>query len=259
MIALEGIYHSYPSPGGLVHVVDGVDLRVEPHEFVVLIGPSGCGKSTLLNLVAGVFPPTAGRVEYQGKPIVRVNTAAGYATQRDTLLPWRTIAGNVGIALELRGGPRSERDAAVRETLEKVGLSGFERHFPHQLSGGMRRRALIARTLLYNPDTLLLDEPFGSLDAQNRLVMQAELLRLWNEHRQTVLFVTHDLDEALALADRVVVFSARPARVKLELQVTIPRPRDVVAIRHLPEYQDMYQVLWGALQEEVHAPVATVG
>jgi NitT/TauT family transport system ATP-binding protein len=250
-ISLEAIFHTFASPGRNVLVVNGVSLSIEPHEFVAVIGPSGCGKSTLLNLVAGVFPPSSGRVVYDDRPLSGLNTDVGYATQRDTLLPWRSVGANVGLPLELRGIGASERERRVQRALDKVGLAGFERAFPHQLSGGMRKRTLIARTLIYEPRTLLLDEPFGSLDAQTRLIMQSELLRLWQEQRPTVVFVTHDLDEAIALADRVVVCTARPTRIKAELSVDIPRPRDVVEIRDTPEYQRVYRTLWRSLQEEV--------
>ncbi len=250
MIHLESIQHWFDGPGGQTKVVDGVDLTIKRGEFVVLIGHSGCGKSTLMNMVSGLFPPSSGRVLYNDKPLTGVNTAVGYVTQRDTLLPWRTVAGNVGLPLEVRRVGEKERTQRVQSAIRMVGLEGFERHFPRQLSGGMRRRILIARTLIYEPETLLLDEPFGGLDAQTKLLMQNELMRLWQDLRQTVLFVTHDLDEAIALADRIIVLTPRPCRIKEIFQVHIPRPRDVVGIRSLPEYQAVQQALWNALKEE---------
>jgi len=253
-VGLERIFHSFNSPSGRpVLVVNDVSLSIAAHEFVAVIGPSGCGKSTLMNMVAGVLHPSSGRVLYGGRELSGLNTAVGYATQRDTLMPWRNVAANVGLPLEVRKPAAANKQAAIQDALAKVGLSGFERHFPHQLSGGMRKRVLLARTLIYNPETLLLDEPFGSLDAQTRLIMQSQLLTLWYEQKPTVLFVTHDLDEAIALADRVIVCTARPCRIKAELVVDIPRPRDVVGVRELPAYRSIYQELWGALQEEVAA------
>ena len=178
-------------------------------EFLAVVGPSGCGKSTLLNMAAGLLAPSAGKVFYRGAPVRSPNTDVGYLTQRDTLLPWRTVEDNVAIALELRGESRADRHRTAHAWLDRVGLSGFEKSYPAQLSGGMRRRACLARTLAYEPETILMDEPFGALDAQLRLVMHDELLKLWTGTRKTIVFVTHDLAEALTLADRVAVFSPR--------------------------------------------------
>lgn len=244
----------FPGRGAAREVLalDDVSLSVVPREFVALVGPSGCGKSTVLNLIAGLEPPTSGEVHYNEEPLADVNTRVGYMTQKDTLLPWRTVLGNVGIALELksRRTPRPTRDL-IRRYIRLVGLEGFEHHHPSHLSGGMRRRALLARTLIYEPETLLMDEPFGALDAQLKLVMQAELLRIWGETRNTILFVTHDLGEAIALADRVVIFSGRPGRVKAIQDVDLPRPRDVFTVRFSARYAEIYERLWKTLRGEV--------
>ena len=253
-IVLRDVTHVFPGRGAAREVIalEGVSLAVAAQEFVALVGPSGCGKSTVLNLVAGLWPPTRGEVRCTGRPVTGVNTRVGYMTQKDTLLPWRTTLANVGIALELktRRATGWDRDRISRY-IELVGLEGFEHHYPSQLSGGMRRRVALARTLIYEPETLLMDEPFGALDAQLKLVMQAELLRIWGETRNTVVFVTHDLGEAIALADRVVIFTGRPGQVKAVQPVDLPRPRDVFSIRFTPRYAELYEKLWGLLQTEV--------
>ncbi|MGH3757541.1 ABC transporter ATP-binding protein [Actinophytocola sp.] len=216
--------------------VDGVDLSVEPGSFVSIIGPSGCGKSTLLNMVAGLMEPTSGEVRYRGVPVTSVNTDVGYMTQKDNLLPWRTVTANVRIPLEISGShSRSTQRAMVRDVLERVGLAGFEDRYPAELSGGMRKRVALARSLVYNPNTLLMDEPFGALDAQLRVSLQAQLLALWERDHKTVLFVTHDIEEAILLADRVVVFGTNPGHVKHVEQITLDRPRELTKARTSPE------------------------
>jgi NitT/TauT family transport system ATP-binding protein len=228
--------------------VQDVNLDVDPGKFVCLIGPSGSGKSTLLNMVAGLFQPSSGTVYYDGKPVTAVNTRVGYITQQDNLLAWRTLEQNISVALEIHGVPKSERDERVREMIEIVGLKGFEKSFPAQLSGGMRKRATLARTLIYAPDTLLMDEPFGALDAMLKSTMQTELLRLWERDRKTVLFVTHDLDEAIMLADTIVVFGTNPGRVVHVENVTFKRPRDLVAIRQTPDFGVVWRRLWDIIE-----------
>lgn len=254
LIRLENVTQVFKARGsaGSVKALDDVTLSVGTHEFVALVGPSGCGKSTILNLIAGLLPATGGRVIYDGRAVEGVNRRVGYMTQKDTLLPWRTTFANVALPFELsarRGGkPAKER---VCEYIKLVGLAGFEDHYPAQLSGGMRKRALLARTLIYQPETLLMDEPFGALDAQLKLIMQGELLRIWSETRNTVLFVTHDLGEAIALADRVVIFTGRPASIKAIEHIDIPRPRDVFSIRFTKQYGELFERLWALLQGEV--------
>lgn len=230
-----------------------VDLTVHQGEFLAIVGPSGCGKSTLLNMAAGLLRPSAGSVFYDGAPVTAPNTRVGYMTQRDTLLPWRTVEDNVAIALELQGQSRTERMATAHAWIEKVGLKGFETAYPAHLSGGMRRRVSMARTLAYSPETILMDEPFGALDAQLRLVMHDELLKLWAATGTTMVFVTHDLSEAIALADRVAVFTPRPGRIRAIETVDLPRPRDVFRVRFDPRFGAMHDRLWSYLEDSVRA------
>jgi NitT/TauT family transport system ATP-binding protein len=240
---------------GTVVACEGVNLTVHEGEFLAIVGPSGCGKSTLLNMAAGLLPPSAGQVFYRGARVSGPNTSVGYMTQRDTLLPWRTVEDNVAIGLELRGQGRAERYAIAHGWLARVGLGEFEKHFPAQLSGGMRRRVSLARTLAYEPETILMDEPFGALDAQLRLVMHDELLKLWSATGTTMVFVTHDLAEAITLADRVVVFSARPGHIRAVESVELARPRDVFRIRFDPQFANLHDRLWSYLEDSVRGAV----
>jgi NitT/TauT family transport system ATP-binding protein len=252
-VELRAAARQFEVRGRSVRALDPVTLRVAPQEFVALVGPSGCGKSTVLNLVSGLLAPTGGEVLYNGALVTGPNLRVGYMTQKDTILPWRTVADNIGISLELkcRSVSAAERRDRVQAMTELVGLKGFERHYPAELSGGMRKRVALARTLIYEPETLLMDEPFGALDAQLKLVMHAELQKLTQARRMTVLFVTHDLGEAIALADRVIVFSGRPGRVKLVRAVPLPRPRDVERVRFTPEFGELHEELWTELRPEV--------
>src|SRR6476661_1474021 len=252
-IRLAGVGKRFVTRDREVQALQPIDLDVQPHEFVALVGPSGCGKSTILNLVAGLLAPSEGRVWYDGEPVDGLNRSVGYMTQKDTLLPWRTAADNVRIALELkcRGVSRREANERVAQIIELVGLTGFERHYPAELSGGMRKRVALARTLIYEPETLLMDEPFGALDAQLKLLMQDELQRLTQLRRMTVVFVTHDLGEAIALADRVVVFSARPGRIRVIRHIPLARPRDVFRARFSERFGKLHEELWDELKDEV--------
>ena len=252
-VQFRGVTKAFQAHGREVAALQATDLAVAPEEFISLVGPSGCGKSTVLNMAAGLLQPSTGSVEYDGAPIGALNCRVGYMTQKDTLLPWRTAAENIGVALELRmhGTSRSERADRVAEMVRLVGLSGFEKHYPSELSGGMRKRVALARSLIYEPETLLMDEPFGALDAQLKLVMQDELLRLTRARRMTVVFVTHDLGEAIALSDRVVVFSGRPGRVKTVCAVGLPRERDVFRVRFDPDFAALHEGLWDELKDEV--------
>jgi NitT/TauT family transport system ATP-binding protein len=225
-------------------------IRVRAGEFIAIVGPSGCGKSTFLNLIAGTLHPSSGRVLYNGVPVESANRDVGYITQKNYCLPWRTVEANIRLPLEFRKIPRDEIDVLVARAVKQVGLQGFERAYPRQLSGGMLQRVMIARTLAYNPATYLMDEPFGSLDAQLRTRMHAELLRLWQETGSTFVFVTHDLHEAITLADRVVVISRRPGRIKMVVDITLSRPRDVIDIQASPEFGAYFKTLWNAL--DVH-------
>ena len=250
MIELQGIGKTFRKGSDEVCAVDAVDLAIEPGTIVALIGPSGCGKSTLLNMIAGLYPPNAGTVLYQGRPVSDINTDVGYMTQKDNLLPWYNVLDNVALPLELAGVARAEREEAARRILAQVDLTGFEQKYPSELSGGMRKRACLARMLLYGPKALLLDEPFAALDAQLRMSMHELLLRLWSENRQTILLVTHDLVEAVTLADRVVVFTKRPATVALDQVVDLGRPRDVLEVRFTDQFRRIYNSIWERLREE---------
>jgi NitT/TauT family transport system ATP-binding protein len=194
--------------------------------------------------------PSAGTVLYHGDPVKTVNSRVGYVTQRDNLVPWRTVIGNLELPLELRGVGRPERIVRARELIAQVGLEGFENHYPSELSGGMRKRVSLARAFIYGAQTLLMDEPFGALDAQLKLLIEAELMRLWQSARQTILYVTHDLHEAIVLADWVIVFSARPARIRAIQPIDIPRPRDLTETRFLPEFRELHETLWDLLRPE---------
>jgi NitT/TauT family transport system ATP-binding protein len=234
---------------GDVAVLEGINLRVERGSFVALVGPSGCGKTTLLNLAAGLAQPDAGNVRYNGNTLVKPNTSAGYLTQDDALLPWRDVLMNVALPLEIKGIDKASRFARARDIISKVGLSGFEHHRPAQLSGGMRKRVSLARTLIYRPETLLLDEPFGALDAQTRVLMQKQLLDLYREFKLTVLLVTHDIGEAIALSDRIALLSARPGRLIEVLDVPDAGSRDV--LRRERSNDDLYAHIWDHLAAQV--------
>lgn len=239
------------SNGQRFQVLSGFDLTIREGEFLAVVGPSGSGKSTLLNLLAGLEEASSGTVVCNGQAVDGVNTDVGYLTQHDNLLPWLTVEQNIAIPLEIRGVTPAERAVRVREMIAKVGLEGFERHHPNKLSGGMRKRAMMARTLIYDPQIILMDEPFGPLDAQLKVVLQAELLKLWSTTGKTVVFVTHDIVEAITLADRVIVLSHRPSRIKLDETIAIGRPREVHDVRFAPSFEDHYRRLWGAI--EIHA------
>jgi NitT/TauT family transport system ATP-binding protein len=214
------------------------------------VGPSGCGKSTVLNMIAGLVAPTDGVIQLDGRSPAGVPRKVGYVFQRDTVFPWRTVFQNVELGLAYQGVPRAEREQRVRDAIRLVGLEGFEDAFPATLSGGMRQRVALIRTLVVEPEILLMDEPFGALDTHTKLRLQAQLLALWTENRQTIVFVTHDLAEAITLADRVIVLTSRPGRVKHVHAVKLPRPRDVIRIRETDEYAREFSALWHVLGEE---------
>jgi NitT/TauT family transport system ATP-binding protein len=242
----------YPSSrGGVNLAIREVDITVRRGEIAVLIGPSGCGKSTFLNVVAGLLPASFGSVTYGGKPITKVNDRVGYITQKDNLLPWRTVAKNVEIGLEIQGVPRGPRAARVASALKLVGMEDAADRYPAQLSGGMRSRASLARTLVLDPETLLMDEPFAALDAQRRMNLQTELLRIKESTGVTVLFVTHDLDEAILIADRIFVFTPGPAgRIRSTYEVEIEHPRQIKELRGDPRYAELWAGLWRDLDPE---------
>ena len=247
VIRFRGVAKSFTTASGTLQAVQDVNLDVQEGEFVSLVGPSGCGKSTLLNMVAGIFPPNDGEVAYRGAPVKAFHSSVGYMTQNDHLLPWRTVAGNIAVPLEIRGARRSEFAHKVDELVEFVGLKGFANSYPLQLSGGMRKRTALARLLAYDPETLLLDEPFAALDAQLRLYMQMELRRIVRALGKTTLFVTHDLDEAVALADRCAIFSPRPGTIKRVFSIPLPADRQISRLRHDPAYMAITASLWDEL------------
>jgi NitT/TauT family transport system ATP-binding protein len=227
-VEFRGVSKAFLGDQAAAHLaLHNVSQVIPRGRFVCLLGPSGCGKSTLLNLAAGLATPSLGEVLVGGKPLRGVNHAAGFITQKDNLLPWRTVRRNIEICLEIRGVSRRERRERTAEIIETVGLQGFADHYPSQLSGGMRKRVTLARTWIYEPETMLMDEPFGALDAQLRASMQSELVRLWERDRKTVLFVTHDVEEALLLADEILVFGTRPGRIVRREDVKIERPRSI--------------------------------
>jgi NitT/TauT family transport system ATP-binding protein len=251
LIEIEGISKQFYRNGEALLACSNVSLYIQRGEFVAVVGPSGCGKSTLLNMTAGLMKPSGGAVRYDGALVDGVNRNVGYMTQRDNLLPWRSVEANVGLALQIARAPAAERQRKVQEYIRLVGLTGFEKHYPSELSGGMRKRVALARTLIYDPETLLMDEPFGALDAQLKLILQQELLKLWDRTRKTIIFVTHDLAEAVTLADRVVVMSSRPGKVKLVQEIDLPRPRDVFTVRFTERFGELHQLLWEALEEDI--------
>jgi NitT/TauT family transport system ATP-binding protein len=227
-------------------------LVVGPGEFVSVVGPTGCGKSTLLNVAAGLLEPSAGAVRVHGEPLKGINTRAGYLFQQEALMPWRNALQNVIAGLEFRGLPRQEILEKGNDWLRRVGLAGFGDRYPHQLSGGMRKRVSLAQTLILDPNLLLMDEPFSALDVQTRQLMENELLELWQADRKSVIFITHDLEEAIALSDRVVVLSAGPETRPIgEYVIDLPRPRDVSEIRLAPRFIELHTEIWHAMKEEV--------
>jgi sulfonate transport system ATP-binding protein len=250
MIELRHVSKSFRRGDSTVEALRDFNLTIAKREIVAVIGPSGCGKSTLLNMIAGLYSPTKGRVLYKGAVVSDVNTDVGYMTQKDNLLPWRTVRENIVFPLELAGVTKGERQARADAILNQVGLDGFADRFPTELSGGMRKRACLARMILYGAHTALLDEPFAALDAQLKLVMHDLLLKLAAENRHTIVFVTHDLMEAVTLADRVIVCTRRPAVIALEQQIPLPRPRDVLNVRFTPEFKELYDTLWERLRLE---------
>lgn len=248
LIRTERLNKSFTRDDQELTVLRGVNLEIEQGSFVAIVGPSGCGKSTLLNIIAGLLPATEGKVYYKEQLVVNPRLEVGYLTQKDTLMPWRSIASNIEMPLEIRGIKKEERQRITSELIQKVGLEGFEKHYPHELSGGMLRRASLARMLSPEPETLLMDEPFGALDAQLRLELQAELLKLWSGSEKSFLFITHDIEEAIILGDRVVVLGLA-GRIMLDETICLPRPRDVAQIRFLPEFTQIHHRLWNALME----------
>ncbi|MGY3529597.1 MULTISPECIES: ABC transporter ATP-binding protein [Bradyrhizobium] len=251
-VEVKGLSKSFQLAKTTIEAVRDVTFDVRRGEFVALLGPSGSGKSTVLNMIASLIRPTAGEILIDGKRVVsgRATPNVGYVFQRDTLFPWRTVADNIGYGLELSGVSARERKERIAECVARAGLRGFENAYPSALSGGMRQRAALMRTLIVEPQILLMDEPFGALDTHTKIDMHEVLLRIWEREQQTVLFVTHDLGEALTLADRIILFSARPGRIKDMFAVDFARPRDAVKVRETPRYAELFQHIWHSLGEE---------
>jgi NitT/TauT family transport system ATP-binding protein len=251
-ISLRGATKTFDTrDGGSYTAIRDVDLTVDRGQFVTVVGPTGCGKSTTLSLISGLAPATEGEVLVDGSPVTGIPGGLGYMFQNDAVLPWRSVLDNVAAGPRYRGVPKAEARDRAREWVQKVGLAGFESYHPHQLSGGMRKRVALAQTLINEPSILLMDEPFGALDVQTREHMQDLLLELWSGTGAAVVFVTHDLTEAIALADRVVVMTAGPATVKAAVPVTLERPRRVEEIRLTPEFTELYRSIWESLRVEV--------
>jgi sulfonate transport system ATP-binding protein len=257
-IELSGVTKRFVNPKGKAFTaLNDVNLHVQPGQFCAVVGPTGCGKSTTLTLVAGLDRPTAGQVAVGGQAVDGIARGTSFMFQTDALLPWKNVLGNVAMGPVFRGvGKRTAHDSA-RDWLRRVGLAGFEHHHPHQLSGGMRKRVSLAAALINEPSILLMDEPFGALDVQTKAIMSNELLTLWEQTRPSVMFVTHDLEEAIALADKVVVITAGPGTVKDVYDVDLPRPRGAVQeIRFERRFLELHQQIWESLREEVERAYA---
>lgn len=253
MVAINKVTMSF----GDFTAVRDIDIQVGNGEFVAIVGPTGCGKSTVLNAVAGLLTPASGGISIDGTPVKGVQESVGYLFQQDALLPWKTALQNVELGLRFRGVAAKEREEKARAWLAKVGLSGFEHRYPHQLSGGQRKRVQMAQALIVEPKVILMDEPFSALDIHTRHLMQNELLRLWQEDRRSVVLITHDLEEAIALGDRVVVLSAGPAsRVVRSFDVDLERPRNVAEIKLDQRFTDLYRDIWACLRGEVEKSYA---
>ena len=250
-IAVRDLSKTFGAGPREVAAVSRVSFDVHDKEFVAIVGPSGCGKSTILNMIGSLVVPSGGEILVDGERVgPRAGRQVGYVFQKDTVFPWRTVEQNIALGLQYRGVAPAEIRARVGEAVALAGLQGFEDAFPATLSGGMRQRVALMRSLVVNPEILLMDEPFGALDTHTKLNLHAELLGIWGARQQTVVFVTHDLSEAITLADRIVVMTRRPGRIKLVYEVKLPRPRDVIALRESAEYLREYGEIWHALGEE---------
>jgi NitT/TauT family transport system ATP-binding protein len=251
-IKLAGVSKTYRPPRKKPYLaITDIDLTIPAGRFVAVVGPSGCGKSTLLSLVSGLLPATTGTVVLNGSPVIDVRTDVGFIFQRDALLPWKTVRENVRLPLGFRGVAGATADRRVEEWVARVGLARFADNYPHELSGGMRKRAQLAQVMVGDPAVLLMDEPFSALDVQTRNLMENELMNAWGTAGKTVLFITHDLEEAIALSDEIVVMTAGPGRIKARYAVDLPRPRNVTEVRFHPKFVALYQSAWADLRDEV--------
>ena len=255
MVEIEGVSKSFKKTvkdgTSEVKALSDVNLSIRANEFLSIIGPSGCGKTTLLKIIDGLIPFDGGQILIDGKKVTAPGPDRAVVFQTFALLPWRTVLANVEFSLELRQVPKAERIATARDYLRNVGLADFENHYPHELSGGMQQRAGLARALAVNPAILLMDEPFGSVDAQTRQLLQEELLELWQRERKTVIFITHSMDEAVYLSDRVAVMTPRPGRVAEILEVPLPRPRSAGEVRRDPRFAELTNYIWHSLKKEM--------
>lgn len=251
VINFDQVEKMFPTKTEPVIALRDVDFSVRKNEFVTIIGPSGCGKSTLLRMLSGIVYPTSGQVICNDKAVWELNTDVGFVTQDSNLFPWMTLIENVEFPLAARGITSVERRRRAADLIDLVGLKGFEERYPFELSGGMQKRASLIRTIIYNPSIILMDEPYGPLDAQTRLLLQHELLNMWADNRMTIVFVTHDLMESITLSDRVVVMTRRPGTVKAIIDVPLERPRNVFEIHEQEGFRETYQLLWGLMQTEL--------
>ena len=251
-IELDGVAKRFRTPSGDIYTaLYDFSLTVGRGEFVSIVGPTGCGKSTTLSLISGLAPPSAGEVRVMGEPVGSFGKEIGFVFQGDVLFPWKSVLGNVAAGLRFRGVSKREAHERARDWIARVGLTGFENHYPHQLSGGMRKRTALAQSLITSPQIILMDEPFSALDVQTRALMEDELLDLWSSTSSSVVFVTHDLEEAIALSDRVCVMTAGPGTVKGIYTIDLPRPRHVAEIRFEPRFVELYRDIWENLRDEV--------
>ena len=252
-LAVNNVFKSYRRNRIETEVLHDISFSVLNGEFISIVGASGCGKTTLLRMVDGLIPCSAGTISLSGQNVVRPDPRIGFVFQQDSLLPWRNVLDNILLGAEIKGQRKTLHESGVRYA-EMVGLSQFLYHYPHQLSGGMRQRVNLARALVLNPELLLMDEPFSALDAQTREIMQTELLRIWDSNRKTVMFVTHQIDEAVYLSDRILIFSVRPGRLKESVEITLPRPREL-SIKRAPEFVEIVDHIWRSIEDEVRGSV----
>lgn len=251
-IKTSNIGHSFNTPScQTVITLHDVNLELGDQEFVAIVGPSGCGKSTLLNIMSGLIPPREGDVFFDGKPLTGITSRIGYMSQADTLMPWRTTLENVELAMEIKGIAKKERYEIARQLIDAAGLHGFEKSYPHELSGGMKKRVMIIRLMAADAEVLFMDEPFGALDVFTREMLQGEILKLWQTTRKTILFVTHDLAEAITLADRVILMTARPSTIKNEYAIPLARPRSTLETRFQQDFVTLQKMIWNDLRDEV--------
>ena len=251
MLEYRGVGKKFDKRDSEIVALRNVSFRIDEGKFVSVVGPSGCGKSTLLNLSAGLSKPSSGEVIYGGEPVTGINTRVGYITQRDNLLEWSTVYDNIVIALRIRRMPRARQKELADYYLDLMGLKDFAKHYPMELSGGMRKRAALARTLIYSPELVMMDEPFSALDAHVKMMMHEELLRVWDADKKTIMFITHDLTEAITLSDQVIVLSARPGTVKATIDINLPRPRDPFLLQTTPEFIALYHQVWELLRDDI--------